>query len=769
MNTLRFEKISKLDRREPVGFAVPCARGELKDPADFHLIDGDHVVPCQARVTGEWPDGSVKWLFVRAICDLPGNASKEMRMAFSGKPPVANPPAQVTVSRHADGSLGVDTGPLSLVVPAKGLWPVNDVRLHGKALWDVDPFRGFRAQFGSIEHRSRDLDVHLSVEEDGPLCAVVLLNAVDIRDDAMPGVRARLCFWAGMPWFTLHYTVTHRSRALGSSIDVQGWVLDIEPAGQAPLLRASQACYVDRVQKSTESVTVRLTSDWWRTDGCEHQVDCFAHNTWADWQSDRGGVLVSVRHASQNFPKGYVVEPGRMMVELYPPTEADPLEWFAGVAKTHELLFHFHGPDCPDWELGCRAAQFQLGDRPSLSPERYGCSGVWPERIFDGPVSRKLLAFFARVADMRPTALGVFNFGDEPEAGYTNQGRGDSGADEGDRQVWLNNEYDLAHHLFLFYARTGERRFLEYALNSARHWMDVDLVHSDVEPRLRGGHLAHCRRHAAQTMVYPSHQWVQGLFDMHHFSGDPDARELAIGVAENVLWQSENLGYLKPKSGSTREMGWAMRCMLNAWRETGDDRYRRLGEKIEALFVDWGEGPGGGAMLAPYTVHSEPRVVFMNAITATSLAMWAIETGSARAKQLVLAIADDLVTNGLTSWGLPYYKELPSLRVATAGEMFVEAMSWAYRLSGERRHLEAALPAMENMLHTESYHLGAFRKRAIKNGLLMRVELEPAGGKMFAFSLVGALQLVAVADSPELAQMLDFQLRIGSQAATFRV
>ena len=761
MNTLRFEKFSKLDRREPVAFAVPCAQGELRDPADFRLLEGERVIPCQTTVTGRWPDDSVKWLFVRAICDLPGNAAKELHFACAGGPPPAPAPPRVTVSRLADGSLAIDTGPLSCVVPAHGLWPVRDVRLNGRALWDADPFRGFRAQFGGVAHRSRDLAVRLTVEEDGPLCAVVRIDAVNAADEALPGVRARLYCWAGMPWLTLQYTLTNRSRALGTAIPVRDWALDLEPAGAAPLLRAAQSCYWDQVARSTTSVAIRLTADWWRLDGCEHQVDCYAHNTWADWQGERGGVLVSVRHASQNFPKGYVVEPARLVVELYPPTETDALEWFAGVAKTHELLLHFHAPDCTDAELGCRAAQFQLGDRPALSPERYGASGVWPEAIFAGPVSRKLLAFFARVADMRPVALGIFNFGDEPEAGYTNQGRGDAGADEGDRQVWLNNEYDLAHHLFLFYARTGERRFLEYALNSARHWLDVDLVHSDVAPRLRGGHLAHCRRHAAQTMVYPSHQWVQGLFDMYHFSGDPEARELALGVAANVLWQSEHCGYLTPKGGSTREMGWALRCMLNAWHETRDEQYLRLGERIEALFADWGDGPGGGAMLAPYTAHSEPRAIFMNALTATSLAMWATATGSTRARQLALAIAADLATHGMTPWGLPYYKELPSLRVASAGAMFVEAMSWAYRLGGDRRLLEAALPALEDMLHTESYHLGAFRKRAITNGLLMLVELEPAGGKMFAFSLVGALQLVAVARDEELARRLDYQLRLG--------
>ena len=251
MNTLRFEKFSKLDRREPVCFAVPCAKGELGDPADFRLLDGEQVIPCQVTVTGRWPDDSVRWLFVRAICSLPGNAAKEMRFAFTGNLPAAQPSVRVALHRNADGSLTVDTGPLTLVVPAHGLWPVTDVRLHGRALWDTDPFRGFRAVFGRVEHRSRDLEVRLCVEEPGPLCAVVRIDGVDrAGDDSLPGVRARLCFWAGMPWFTMQYSVTNRSRALGTAVEVRDWALDIEPAGQAPMMRASLACYGDWVRRS---------------------------------------------------------------------------------------------------------------------------------------------------------------------------------------------------------------------------------------------------------------------------------------------------------------------------------------------------------------------------------------------------------------------------------------------------------------------------------------------------------------------------------------
>ena len=759
MNTLTFEKFSKLDRTEPVAFGVPFAAGELPEPGTFRLLDGHAAIACQTKVTGTWPDGSVRWLFVRSIVDLPGNAAKTFAFATDGATPAPDPPQRVAVDEQPDGSLRVNTGPLELIVPAAGIWPVRDVMLDGKSLWDGDPFRGVRMQFGSHELDSREDTVTLTVEEAGPLCAVVRIDAdLPYDDDTVPGVRVRLVFWAGMPWFTMRYTVTNRCRELETWTEVRDWTLELEPRGESPALRAAVGCYRDRVERSEESVALRFTADWWKSNSCEHQTDCYAHNTWADWQGGRGGLLVSVRHATQNFPKGYVVEPDRMSIELYPPSEADALEWFAGTAKTHELLFHFHGPDVSDAQLGCRAAQFQLGDRPALSPERFAHSGAWVDRVFDGPRSRRLLARLAAIADHRPVGLGLFNFGDDWGAGYTYQGRGEAGVDPGDKLVWLNNEYDATHYYYLFYALTSERRFLEYGLNSGRHWMDVDIIHSDVDPKRKGGHIAHCRRHAAVASVYPSHQWVQGLFDTWHLTGEPDALDAARGVADNIAWQVEHGGYLEPGAHSTREMGWALRAMLFASRETGDERYRTLGEKIEVLFADWGRGTG--ALLAPYTVHTEPRVNFMNAITGTSLAMWGIETGSERAKRIAVAVADDILANGMTVFSLPYYKELPSLRRVAAGVMVLELLAYAFRLTGDRKYLSAGLPSLAEWLATGRTGGTAFIKRSMKNGLYLEPVLFPSDSKSVGVCFPAVLGFLAAAKSETLVRQLDGALEL---------
>jgi hypothetical protein len=195
--------------------------------------------------------------------------------------------------------------------------------------------------------------------------------------------------------------------------------------------------------------------------------------------------------------------------------------------------------------------------------------------------------------------------------------------------------------------------------------------------------------------------------------------------------------------------------MLNAWRETHVERYRELGDRIEALFSDWGKGTG--ALLAPYTVHSEPRVTFMNAITGTSLAMWGLATDSERAKQIAVAVADDIIEHGMTVFGLPYYKELPSLRRLTAGIMAVQLFAYAYELTGQGKYLEAGMPSLEDWLERGRSGPFGFVKREMKNGLFLEAKPFPPNTKSFGVCMPAVLQFIAAARGRALADRFDYR------------
>ena len=113
---------------------------------------------------------------------------------------------------------------------------------------------------------------------------------------------------------------------------------------------------------------------------------------------------------------------------------------------------------------------------------------------------------------------------------------------------WGNLEYDLHHGLFLQFARTGDRRFFDQAVISARHQMDVDTIHHHREPARVGQQWIHSVMHTAG--YYPKefqgmgryaaegwsdnrgHVWAGGLFDAALFTGDRRAWEVATRIAD---------------------------------------------------------------------------------------------------------------------------------------------------------------------------------------------------------------------------------------------
>jgi len=747
--TWTFEKISKYDRQaEPVAVGMPFPRGVLPEASRFRLEDGGKPVPLQTTVTSTWPDGSVRWLFVRALVDLPGNRGKQIdwRIADDARPAL---PA-LSVTRAPDGSVEVDAGPLSARIPASGFFPLTGVRLRGRTIGAGSWMRGFRMQSaGSSWSTAEAGPVKIEILEQGPVAVVLRVSARHGSGGSPFDFSAIVTFWAGKPYVAVEYTVL-AARAT-STIPVSEWDWRGTP-GSDGLARLSQGHYLSALREARTPLSFFFGPEEFRFASVEHAFQSYAGDFWCDWSGADSGVAVTLRQAQQNFPKAMEARPDGLTLWLYP-AQKEPLAFPPGAAKTHSFLFHFHGADEPAAQLSARSLQFQVPDIPSLEPTWYARAGVWDDRVFEGPHSRRIDAALYNVLDNRPVGMGIWNFGDEVDWGYTGQGRGR------DEVVWLNNEYDFAHQCFLAWARCGERRFLDYARVSALHWRDVDIAHVTPDAQRLHGHIAHSARHVTGG-VGPSHQWVEGLFDAWHILGDVAARDAALGIGENILRSLAR--YEKPGGSSSRDAGWALRAMLALYRETGDAKYLEPCRRIVALFKQWHrEYPG---LLSPYTDHSLVRVNFMSALTLVSLARYHTYFPDEELKRLILEETDDMIRNGRNRNGLFYYKELPSLRHQGATTLVLQALAYAYLLSGDRRYLEAGLPELEH--HIESgmlrfmVHTGAAEKFAGPAGGYSRPLFYAQGGKFVGVSLLPAIEFLHIANNAELIRQLDFQLRL---------
>jgi hypothetical protein len=475
----------------------------------------------------------------------------------------------------------------------------------------------------------------------------------------------------------------------------------------------------------------------------EHYIDSFYGDFWADWRADGTGLAISVHQAHQNFPKQLRIAPAGIDVDLYPASAA-PVNIYQGMGKTHRMLFHFHDGQTPLEEISTRSLQFQLPDRPALPPQWCQTHNPWEMDFFPAQVPGRIMTRLIRMHDGRPKGIGMLHFGDAPDAGYTDQGRG------GGSTVWVNNEYDRAHACALFYALTGERRMLDSALVTARHWLDVDLCRFSPDPLKHGGLVIHSAHHVTGRVI-PSHEWVEGFLAYYHFTGRQEGLDAAYMVAENLLRHLALPHMQDPGSAQAREGGWALRAMVAMFQETGEPRFRQAATALAELFLDWRDQFGG--MLAPYTSHSLPRVPFMISIALNSLARYLLIQDDERIRALIVEMANDMLTHCLGPDGVLYYKELPSLRRFAPTVHAIEALTHAYRFSGERRFLTAALRQFVAYFDRAPSYTGAGVKRPDENGGVIQGS---GGGREFAASYTSLITFVASAVREQMLGVFEY-------------
>jgi hypothetical protein len=313
----------------------------------------------------------------------------------------------------------------------------------------------------------------------------------------------------------------------------------------------------------------------------------------------------------------------------------------------------------------------------------------------------------------------MLHWGDSPDGGYSQQGRG------GGDYVWTNNEYDFPLGAVQLFALSGERRILDYALTAAAHWVDVDVCHSSADPLKHGAHIEHSRDHVTGD-VNISHEWVEGLFACYYQTGDRFMYDTAIGIGENICRHLERERYQKKGEINARETGWALRALSSLYLETGDEKWLKKADFIIGHFEEWEKMYGG--WLAPYTDHSVVRVPFMISVAVCSLMRYYRIKENKKIKSMIINAMDDLLEHSILPSGLFYYKELPSLRRPHTNTIVLEALACAYELTKNKKYLQAGLPTFKTALSTPRGATG--KKERIKGGLL----IQGPGSKPFAQS-----------------------------------
>lgn len=711
---IHIDKLYRYERfAEPCGIGIPLKEGMLFEPDAVAVLQDGKPLPVQKKVTSRHKDGSVRFLFLRFLADLPANKGIVLECVLDSDAGSGKDPMRVSVE---ESGIQVDTGALAFAVQNGGSHIFSWLETGG-VRYGAEQFAGPLLRDGGGGSYAVEFGAWQIVET-GEVCTILKADGVN-KGAGQSGKRVRfeirLTAYADKPWVEVSYRIINTT---AEPLHIASLVFDWKRWNDGCVIKApkesgetystlgtGELAELEKLTPVSEVRTCVATSNYKTSfeigangarvsrvidaeylvrESNEHLAEVFYGTLFADCTDARGGVCATVFQAYQNFPKAVLAQRDGLSVMLVP-EGAGAVVMEPGMAREQKFLLHFHGPQESIAELDNRSLIYQMPDRPYVLPGVHRESGVYLDVFSDGCDMEVEQALIAK-ADGHARAYGMLNFGDVPDMNYTTQGRG------GGDLVWTNNEYDFPHACALLYVRTGIRRFLDYTIAAASHWMDVDVCHYSDNPLLVGGQWEHTNGHckgnviSRDKLMVCSHQWVEGLLDYYHLTGDERGLETALGIGENVLRLLKTPMYAKVGEANARETGWALRSLTALYSETGDSNWLAPSQKILEDFKVWEAQYGN--WLAPYTDNTVIRVGFMIAVAIGSVMRYYREFPDASLKNMILEAVDDLVENCyMERTGLFYYKELPSLERLGNNTLLLEALAIAYELTGDGQYL----------------------------------------------------------------------------------
>ncbi|MBR4455384.1 MAG: hypothetical protein IKS32_04065 [Solobacterium sp.] len=703
------DKLYRYARRdEPCFIGFPLAEGTLYTADHIALYDRDRKLPLQTKVTSRYKDGSIRFLFLRFLTDIPANQEMKVECELNSNDSSSVFFSAVTVEktetglRIANGAEGKD----ALIIDLKhGTDRLFEQITAGDTVYQGSQFEGpVLKENGAIGSGVLRLEQWETVEE-GPVAVIVKNRGVYRAEHSgrNTGFEFRITVWAGKPWAEVSCRIINTDeRALSIESLRYSFRRNSEADETVRSCAANSNYKTDYLISETgKTVSKTIDADWLIKEANEHFAEVFYGTFFADCTGKDSGIAATIFQAHQNFPKAVCADRNGIDLMLVPEGAGEVILQ-SGMAREQKFLLHFHDSNESLESLNDRSIVYQMPYRPVVSPEVQRASGVWPDLFADRLDYRVEQNLTAR-ADGHGRAYGMLNFGDSYDSNYTAQGRGNG------HLVWCNNEYDYPHACALLFARTGTRRFLDYVIASCSHWMDVDVCHYHTDPMFLGGQWEHTAGHVINGVMVCSHQWVEGLLDYYHFTGDERGLETAIGIGMNVQRLLDTPAYAKVGEANARETGWALRTLTALYVETQDESWVEKCERIVNDFRVWEDTYGH--WMAPYTDNTLVRVGFMISVAIGSLMRYYRVFPSEELKNMILRQVDDLIEHCyVKGWGIFYYKELPSLNRLGNNTLLLESLTAAYDLTGDRTYLEYGIETFKNAMEDAPGYHGVKRK-----------------------------------------------------------
>ena len=641
----------------PARCGVPIVAGKVKNVQDIALKAKDgHLVAAQKTVLGKWADESVQWVLLDFPV-APGLEQAELAFtkdwaAFDGKVKAA----------ERDGGVHVNTNGVQF--DAKPGDPLSNIQWKGAA----------KISSVALGIQVKDEDIagtteSVSVVDDGPFRYTLELEGrFDSLERTVAHYRIYCSAYWNLPYIALElrlFNDTPEDLPVSSlKMRVQ---LPAEPAGvRVPSGDVKNGFVLRQVSEKSREL-----------DGAP--VDPLAP-MFVAWKN----AVLAVRQFRELYPKEISAKDKELVVDLVAAGKT-PVIFTPGEAKSHEIWLALGEVD---------AAKFAaaVSQPPVLQNGAYFCStGVLgPAAPHDGaPVLHDHMA--NDFGKRRWEDLGqVFGVRDFPDAAYY-----------GGLPKWCNNYYERMLGLWSEWFMSGDRAWHDLACDVCRHLMDVAIVHSEVSRKDWAGSIHGPGENHVSGPWDPALR-IEGLRLYQKLTGDPDAREAFLGVADYCVRT-----HAGTRSGSARDHGGPFDAICTAYQETGEVKYLDEGalhvqSVLKCMDVRrgaWPEEHGSKVYRG--------NVPWMVAQVARPLYLWYRATGDLAAAQALVGLAESIVCEN-TDWDAPGvvsgYSHNPHYPVSATYDLLILPVIFAaYELTEDTFFLDAAKAQWERWLREKAF------------------------------------------------------------------
>ena len=538
----------------PIRCGIPLPAGRVREVSRMVLRgQTGRSLPLQLRPMNFWADGSVRWVELDAIAMLEdaGPGGELMLDIDAEGAEVAAPEDPVSVVLQGERVFRITTGRLEVVVGGGGGVLVGRMAQGEAVLRDLVGQVQIEGQiYQSVVDSFRVLAA-------GPVRGEVELSGeLRANDEVLGRFVFRLAAMAGQPYVRMTWRIFNDRPAAAriSRFELVGEFAPGEEAicrwGSAAKMRGGTV----RLQQLSEELFEVVDGEGDRQESGESAAG------WLGAAGPQQSLLVLVRHFRQQFPKALEFRQGKLRIALFEATAEQPHYLPSeGEAKRHEIWLGLWDRDLSAEEMGLAARAFsrpaRLFDAGYFSASGgFGYAAIHDEEHF-ADLDAYMKRAYGDIEEHRFYELGMRNWGDWP------YGR--------DENTWCNGYYDRQQGLASEYLMSGDSRWFDRLEATVRHIMDIDVCHASAAHPEQVGAMYSCYsvNHNGGG-IWVMMQRIKGMLAYWRLSGDLDARQTALGVADCVIRNEYGMG-----RSSVRDHGGALYCLMAAYDETGESRY----------------------------------------------------------------------------------------------------------------------------------------------------------------------------------------------------